>query len=160
MTRAAPRGGQATSRRCDRPPEHGLFGRIEIGPVGGRDSNGHPPRALVENVEYLRTLTTPNLLVWVVRGFGTAVMHGAATAIFAVLSKSLVDRRERPEAFDFVPGFVVAVAIHSALSSTGSLSAGWPAGLLVCATEKRSEDQMQKFADTLDRVLSTHRKAS
>jgi glycine dehydrogenase subunit 1 len=32
--------------------------------------------------------------------------------------------------------------------------------LLVCATEKRSEDQMQKFADTLDRVLSTHRRAS
>jgi RsiW-degrading membrane proteinase PrsW (M82 family) len=72
--------------------------------------------ALVENVEYLRALTTPNLLVWVVRGFGTAIMHGAATAIFAVLSKSLVDRRDKPEALDFLPGFVVAVAIHSAFN--------------------------------------------
>ena len=70
--------------------------------------------ALVENVEYLRTLTTPNLLVWVVRGFGTAIMHGAATAIFAVLTKSLVDRRDKGEALDFLPGFMVAVAIHSA----------------------------------------------
>jgi RsiW-degrading membrane proteinase PrsW (M82 family) len=70
--------------------------------------------ALVENVEYLRTLSTPNLLVWVVRGFGTAIMHGAATAIFALLTKSLVDRREKAEALDLLPGFVVAVAIHSA----------------------------------------------
>ncbi len=70
--------------------------------------------ALVENVEYLRALATPNLLVWVVRGFGTAIMHGAATAIFAVLTKSLVDRREKPEPLDFLPGFMVAVAIHSA----------------------------------------------
>jgi RsiW-degrading membrane proteinase PrsW (M82 family) len=70
--------------------------------------------ALVENVEYLRALASPSLLVWVVRGFGTAIMHGAATAIFAVLTKSLVDRRDRPEALDFLPGFVVAVAIHSA----------------------------------------------
>jgi RsiW-degrading membrane proteinase PrsW (M82 family) len=70
--------------------------------------------ALVENVEYLRALATPNLLVWVVRGFGTAIMHGAATGIFAVLSKSLVDRRDKPEPLDFLPGFMVAVAIHSA----------------------------------------------
>jgi hypothetical protein len=70
--------------------------------------------ALVENMEYLRTLTTPSLLVWVVRGFGTAIMHGAATAIFAVLTKSLVDRRDKPETLDFLPGFMVAVAIHSA----------------------------------------------
>ena len=70
--------------------------------------------SLVENVEYLRALATPNLLVWVVRGFGTAIMHGAATAIFAVLTKSLVDRRDKPEPLDFLPGFMVAVAIHSA----------------------------------------------
>lgn len=69
--------------------------------------------ALVENVEYLRALETPNLLVWAVRGFGTAVLHGAATAIFAILGKSLVDRRAETEVLDLVPGFVVAVAIHS-----------------------------------------------
>ena len=70
--------------------------------------------ALVENLEYLRVLTAPNLLVWVVRGFGTAIMHGAATAIFAILSKSLVDRREEGEILDLLPGLVVAAAIHSA----------------------------------------------
>jgi RsiW-degrading membrane proteinase PrsW (M82 family) len=70
--------------------------------------------ALVENLEYLRALTTPSLLVWVVRGFGTAIMHGAATAIFAILSKSLVDRRDEGEILDLLPGLVVAAAIHSA----------------------------------------------
>ena len=70
--------------------------------------------ALVENLEYLRVLTAPSLLVWIVRGFGTAIMHGAATAIFATLSKSLVDRRDDGEILDLLPGFVVAVAIHSA----------------------------------------------
>jgi RsiW-degrading membrane proteinase PrsW (M82 family) len=70
--------------------------------------------ALVENVEYLRHLATPNLLVWVVRGFGIAVLHGATTAIFAILGKSLVDRRPESEILDLVPGLVVAVAIHSA----------------------------------------------
>ena len=70
--------------------------------------------ALVENLEYLRALTTPSLLVWVVRGFGTAIMHGAATAIFAILSKSLIDRRDKGEILDLLPGLVVAAAIHSA----------------------------------------------
>ncbi len=70
--------------------------------------------ALVENLEYLRALTTPSLLVWVVRGFGTAIMHGAATAIFAILSKSLVDRRDKGEILDLLPGLVVAAVIHSA----------------------------------------------
>lgn len=74
--------------------------------------------ALVENLDNLRTLTTTNLLVWVVRGFGTAVMHSAATALFAVLTKSLVDRREKGEALDLLPGFVVAVAVHSAFNHT------------------------------------------
>ena len=70
--------------------------------------------ALVENVEYLRALTTPNLLVWVVRGFGTAVLHGATTAIFAILTKSLVDRHPETRGLDLMPGLLVAVAIHSA----------------------------------------------
>jgi RsiW-degrading membrane proteinase PrsW (M82 family) len=70
--------------------------------------------ALVENVEYLRALTTPNLFVWVVRGFGTAVLHGAATAIFGILGKSLLDRRPEARARDLLPGLLAAVALHSA----------------------------------------------
>ncbi|MGH2567850.1 MAG: PrsW family glutamic-type intramembrane protease, partial [Bacteroidota bacterium] len=39
--------------------------------------------AFVENVTYLRSLPHATLFVWVIRGFGTAVMHGGTTAIFA-----------------------------------------------------------------------------
>jgi protease PrsW len=70
--------------------------------------------ALVENVEYLRALATPHLLVWLVRGFGTAVLHGATTAIFALLGKGLLDRRGEKALLPLAPGFVVAVLIHSA----------------------------------------------
>jgi RsiW-degrading membrane proteinase PrsW (M82 family) len=69
--------------------------------------------ALLENVHYLRLLHEPGALLWVVRGFGTAVTHGSTTAIFACLTQSLFERRGSAHLGTFVPGFVVAVVIHS-----------------------------------------------
>ncbi len=48
--------------------------------------------ALVENLEYLRTVNDERLILWLVRGFGPAILHGAMTALFAILVKSLSDR--------------------------------------------------------------------
>jgi RsiW-degrading membrane proteinase PrsW (M82 family) len=69
--------------------------------------------AFVENVYYLRSLEEAQLFAWIIRGFGTAVMHGGTTAIFAVLAKNQSDRRVRGGFRVFVPGLLVAVAIHS-----------------------------------------------
>jgi RsiW-degrading membrane proteinase PrsW (M82 family) len=69
--------------------------------------------ALVENIYYLHEIETSNLLIWIIRGFGTAMMHGGTTAVFAVLSKSLADRHERARGWVFLPGLLVAVAVHS-----------------------------------------------
>jgi RsiW-degrading membrane proteinase PrsW (M82 family) len=69
--------------------------------------------ALVENIYYLRELGTPDIFVWVVRGFGTAIMHGSTMAIFAILSKSLSDRHSTTALYVFAPGFLIAYAIHS-----------------------------------------------
>src|SRR5206468_9703559 len=44
--------------------------------------------ALAENLYYLSTLAAAPPALWVVRGFGTAVMHGGTTAIFAIVGKS------------------------------------------------------------------------
>ena len=44
--------------------------------------------ALAENLYFLSTLASAPPALWVVRGFGTAVMHGGTTAIFAIVSKS------------------------------------------------------------------------
>lgn len=72
--------------------------------------------ALVENVTYLRALSDAPVLLWIVRGLGTAVLHGATTAIFGMISKALSDRPRRRAAAAFAPGFAAAVAIHSAFN--------------------------------------------
>jgi RsiW-degrading membrane proteinase PrsW (M82 family) len=69
--------------------------------------------ALFENVTYLRSLTDATATVWVVRGLGTAMLQGATTAIFAMLSKTYADQHRDRLARAFVPGLAAAVAIHS-----------------------------------------------
>ena len=72
--------------------------------------------ALVENIYYLWSLNETNLVVWVVRGFGTAIMHGGATAIVGIVSKNLVDVRDSNSPLLFVPGLLTAVIVHSAFN--------------------------------------------
>ena len=69
--------------------------------------------ALVENLEYLRALGQGSVFLWIVRGFGTAVLHGGTTSIMAVLSKSLEERHPGAGVAVCLPGLAVAVAIHS-----------------------------------------------
>jgi RsiW-degrading membrane proteinase PrsW (M82 family) len=69
--------------------------------------------AVVENVYYMTELPDARPVVWVVRGCGTAIMHGGTTAIFAVISKTLEERAEHKSARLFVPGFMAALFLHS-----------------------------------------------
>jgi len=69
--------------------------------------------ALVENVEYLRGLAEPRATLWIVRGFGTALLHGAATAILAMIARALADRRPGHRLAGVLPGLLAAAAIHS-----------------------------------------------
>jgi RsiW-degrading membrane proteinase PrsW (M82 family) len=69
--------------------------------------------AAVENLHYFLVLERPTLLVWTIRGFGTAIMHGGATAILAVTSKHLTDRFDSVRPDRFLPGLVLAAGIHS-----------------------------------------------
>ena len=71
--------------------------------------------ALVENLLYLRAADAP-LGAWLVRGFGTAIMHGGATSIFAVMGLAMVERAGRASLASFAPGFAAAVALHSAFN--------------------------------------------
>ena len=41
--------------------------------------------ALAENLYYLHLAAEAGMGTWIVRGFGTALMHGGATALFAVM---------------------------------------------------------------------------
>lgn len=69
--------------------------------------------ALLENVYYLVQVTDAPLALWLVRGTGTAVMHGCATAIFAILAKELEDQRRWSAAFALLVPWSVALALHS-----------------------------------------------
>ncbi len=70
--------------------------------------------AVVENLYYLAMRPDSHLAVWVVRGFGTAIMHGGATAIFAIVSIALAEKR--PGIAAFLPGLAAAVVLHSAFN--------------------------------------------
>ena len=69
--------------------------------------------AVTENLYYLFTRGDANTALWVVRGFGTAVMHGGATAIFALVTLAVVETRNSVAPAVFVPGLLGAVALHS-----------------------------------------------
>jgi RsiW-degrading membrane proteinase PrsW (M82 family) len=70
----------------------------------------------VENIEYLRTLTSTNIWLWVVRGFGTAMLHAGLTAIIAITAKALIDRSPQRGLAVLLPGWAGAVLLHSAFN--------------------------------------------
>jgi protease PrsW len=77
--------------------------------------------SVVENVIYLTMFPFYGAGTWLVRGVGTAVMHGTTLAILATIAQELAERENREAAaeFDFhlwwfLPGYVVAVALHTA----------------------------------------------
>ena len=69
--------------------------------------------ALLENVYYLWSLSHATLFTWIIRGLGTAVMHGGTTAICCTMSKNLSDRNSQRTISVFIPGLLVATAIHA-----------------------------------------------
>ena len=69
--------------------------------------------ALAENVYYMSALHTTQPALWVVRGFGTAMMHGGTTAIVAMTAKLLADRKESDAIWVALPGIIAAFAIHA-----------------------------------------------
>lgn len=69
--------------------------------------------ALVENFYYLQSGAGAHMGIWVVRGFGTAIMHGGATAIFGIMAQTLTERSMRINLVYYLPGLLVATLLHS-----------------------------------------------
>jgi RsiW-degrading membrane proteinase PrsW (M82 family) len=67
----------------------------------------------IENLYYMYTVEESNILMWIIRGLGTAVMHGGTSAIFIIISKSISDRYVSTKFFIFIPGLLSAIVIHS-----------------------------------------------
>src|SRR5215467_9874568 len=69
--------------------------------------------ALVENLYYLMSRPHTALPVQVIRGFGTAIMHGGTAAILAMISNTLYERRPSGGLHLLLPGLLAAVALHT-----------------------------------------------
>jgi hypothetical protein len=69
--------------------------------------------ALVENVYYLASRAHVPLPVAMIRGFGTAIMHGGTAAVLAMISNTLYERRPSGGLQLLLPGFLAAVALHT-----------------------------------------------
>ena len=79
--------------------------------------------SVVENIIYLTRFPELAANVWMVRGLGTAVMHGTTCAVLAATAHEFAERETRESAaeFDFnplwfVPGYLIAVGIHTAFN--------------------------------------------
>lgn len=107
--------------------------------------------AVIENLYFLLSRPDLPMGVWVIRGFGTAVMHGGATAIFAIVSVELAD--EHPDALltAFVPGLTAAVLVHSMFNHFLALPVQSTMGvfivlpLLMYAAFVRSETALKRW---------------
>ena len=124
--------------------------------------------SVVENVFYL--LRYPDLAagVWLVRGFGTAVMHGGATAIFGIAGMTLEDHGGLPRGLGWATALTLAAAIHSVYNhfflspilSTALVLIALPP--IIFAVFRRSEKALEQWlnvgfdADTevLEMILS------
>jgi len=72
---------------------------------------------------FLRLIPEAGLGIWIVRGFGTAIMHGGATATFAVLGLATLERGKRTGIAALIPGYVLAVLRALRLQPTVELAA-------------------------------------
>lgn len=109
--------------------------------------------ALVENLYYLASRPDISLAVQVIRGFGTAIMHGGTSTMMAMISVALYERRPTGGWHLLLPGFLVAVALHTSFNfmlvrpalATLTMLVALP--LVIYLTFTQSEDTLRGWLD-------------
>jgi len=83
--------------------------------------------AAFENIYFLHEMAGASTATWLVRGFGTAVMHGGATAVFALVSHTMTGRQTAGSSAKYVfgmsyflPGLIVAAVLHGIFNWSGT----------------------------------------
>jgi protease PrsW len=74
--------------------------------------------SVVENlyIYLMHLIPSAGIGTWVVRGFGTAVMHGGATAICALMSVTILERSPEGWLRSLWPGLLIAITLHAAFN--------------------------------------------
>jgi RsiW-degrading membrane proteinase PrsW (M82 family) len=116
--------------------------------------------ALVENISYLHLLHGTSAGIWILRGFGTAVMHGGVAALGAAISAFLIGSRKGRGVRLFAPGLLAAIVLHSLfnqslqspVASTAAAVLGLP--LILAFVFYFSEGSLRRWLATgLDRDI-------
>jgi RsiW-degrading membrane proteinase PrsW (M82 family) len=68
--------------------------------------------AIIENLYFLHAIPNAGMGTWIVRGFGTAFMHGGVAAIFAIMALVVRELARRAGTLAMFPGFAIAVVLH------------------------------------------------
>ncbi|MGI8959584.1 MAG: PrsW family glutamic-type intramembrane protease [Bryobacteraceae bacterium] len=110
--------------------------------------------ALIENIFNLISFSEIGLLTDAVRGLGTAMMHGGATAIFGIVSRNRAEIHGSNRLAVFVPGLTIAILIHL-LYNQPTLAPTISAGLfllilpiVLCFIFWRSEKVLENWLGT------------
>ena len=111
--------------------------------------------AVAENLYYLTLYPQPPFGVFVIRGLGTALMHGGATAVFGVMAQSLTERHSDPNPLYYLPGLGAAIALHglynyfqsTPLLATAVMLVALPLTLLLVFTKSEHKIHTWLLAD-------------
>ncbi len=110
--------------------------------------------ALVENLYYLASRPDATLAVQVIRGFGTAIMHGGTGTVLAMISITLSEKRPNGGLYLLLPGFLAAVALHTGFNyllvrpALATLAVLVVLPLVIYLVFRHSERELREWLDT------------
>lgn len=87
--------------------------------------------ALAENIYYAYVFPDASVATWMIRGLGTAVMHSGTTAVFAIATETLREKREGMGLVAAIPGFLFAISLHSIFNQFLDFPFASTAGILI-----------------------------
>jgi RsiW-degrading membrane proteinase PrsW (M82 family) len=106
---------------------------------------------ILENIFYLWIIPEAHLFTWLLRGCGTAVMHGSTGAVFAIVSHTWCERYQGAKLRYFLPGLGLVIVVHSGFNhffltpamTTVTLVIGVP--LVMFAVYQQSEAVLERW---------------
>jgi hypothetical protein len=108
---------------------------------------------MMENLYYLESRPDIVLGVQVIRGVGTAIMHGGTTSVLAMISVTLYERQPNAGLYLLLPGYLAAVALHSGFNfllvkpAVAAISTLLALPLVVYLVFQNSEKSLREWLD-------------
>lgn len=120
--------------------------------------------AFVENLYYFSAAPDLGSNAWLVRGFGTAIMHGCTTTAFSIIAKTGYDFEPKHPALPFLWALIAATVLHAAYNqfflpplinmAVMVIVFTFTVGVLVVLSERRTREWLGSGFDTDQELLN------